>query len=200
MTAVVPVVTCVRRAGAGRVAIELDGSPWRVLPVEAAARSGLDVGVVVDRPRARRVRTELRRSAALAIAARSLRYGDHSRQSLSERLGRSGVDAAAGEEALGTLEQLGLLDDARMAQDRAAALVERDAGDLLIRADLERRGFTPNDVAEAMATIEPEAARVQRIVDQHGASPRTLRRLLAKGFGVDALEALIADEQPNELG
>ena len=195
-----PVVTRVRDVGTGRVAVELDGSPWRVLPVEAAARSGLDVGVAVDRPRARRVRAELRRSEALAIAARSLRYRDHSRQSLADRLARSRVDVAAGDEALGTLEWLGLLDDRRSALARATALAERDAGDLLIRADLEQRGFTQSDVAEAIEVIEPEAVRAERIIERRGASPRTLRLLLVRGFASDALEGLIADELPDELG
>ena len=200
MGTVSPVVTRVSDAGRGRVAVELDGSPWRVLPLEAVARSGLDVGVAVDRPRARRVRAELRRAEALAVAARSLRYRDHSRQSLADRLARSRVDATSGDEALSTLERLGLLDDGRAALARATALAARDAGDLFIEVDLEQRGFGERDVAAAIAALEPEAARVERIVARRGASARTIRRLRAKGFAADALETLIADEQPNELG
>ena len=119
----IPVVTDVRDVGKGRVAIELDGSLWRVLPAAAVVRSGLNVGVAVDRPRARRVRTELRRSEALAIAARSLRFRDHSRQSLADRLSRSRVDAATGDEALSTLERLGLVDDRPMSSRAIAAAV-----------------------------------------------------------------------------
>lgn len=199
MTAAVPVVTRVRDAGTGRVAVELDGSPWRMLPVEAAVRAGLDVGVAVDRPRARRVRTELRRSEALAIASRSLRHRDHSRRSLAERLARSRVNADTGNEVLGMLERVGLLNDRRAARARATALADRDAGDLLIRADLEQRGFSESDVAEAIDAIEPETARAQRIVERRGANPRTLRRLLGKGFATDVLEELIADGTPDEL-
>ena len=195
-----PVVTRVSDAGRGRVAVELDGSPWRVLPLEAVARSGLDVGVAVDRPRARRVRVELRRAKALTVAARSLRYRDHSRQSLADRLARSHVDVTSGDEALSTLERLGLLDDERAALARAIALAERDAGDLFIQADLEQRGFGESDVAAAIAALEPEAVRVEQIVARRGAGPRTIRRLLAKGFSPDTLEGLVADGQPDELG
>lgn len=194
-----PVVTRVRDAGKGRVAVELDGTPWRVLPVEAAARSGLDVGVAIDRERARRVRAELRRSEALVIAARSLGYRDHSRQSLTDRLARKKVDPTAGDEALGTLERLGLLDDRRAAVARATTLAGRDAGDLLICADLEQRGFEPADIAAAVKAIEAERARAEQIVERRGSNSRTLRRLVAKGFSPDALEGLIADEQPDEL-
>ena len=101
---------------------------------------------------------------------------------------------------MGTLERLGLLDDNRSALARATALAERDAGDFLIRADLEQRGFKRSDVAKAIGTIEPEAVRAERIIERRGASPRTLRRLLARGFASDALEGLIADERPDELG
>jgi regulatory protein len=195
-----PVVTRISDAGRGRVAVELDGSPWRVLPLETVARSGLDVGVAVDRPRARRVRAELRRSEALAVAARSLRYRDHSRRSLADRLARSHVDVTSGSEALITLERVGLLDDSRSALARATALADRDAGDLLIRADLEQHGFAESDVAAAIAALEPEATRVGQIVARRGVSARTIRRLLAKGFAADTLEGLIADEQLHELG
>ncbi len=200
MRTVVPVVTSVRDAGTGRVAVELDGAPWRVVPVEAAARSGLDVGVAVDRPRARRLRSELRRSEALAIAVKSLRVRDHSRHSLADRLARRSVDTATGDEAISTLERLGLLDDQRSAHARATALADRDAGDLLIRSDLEQRGFLDDHVVNAIAALPPEAVRAERIVAQRGASPRTFRRLATKGFSTDALDGLIADERQEELG
>ena len=195
-----PVVTGVRDVGKGRVAIELDGSPWRVLPAAAVVRSGLIVGVAVDRPRARQVRTELRRSEALAIAARSLRFRDHSRHSLADRLSRGRVDAATGDEALNTLERLGLVDDRRSASARATALADRDAGDLFIRADLAQRGYEPADISDAIEALSPETARAEQIVGQRGASPRTFRRLLAKGFSAEAIEDLIADAELHELG
>jgi SOS response regulatory protein OraA/RecX len=197
---VTPFVTGVRDLGKGRVSVELDGEPWRVLPADAVVRSGLNVGVAIDRPRARLVRTELRRSEALAIATRSLRFRDHSRQSLSDRLSRSRVDAATGDEALDTLERLGLVDDSRSASARATALAERDAGDLFIQADLEQRGFAPADIAAAIDALDPETTRAERIVEQRGASPRTIRRLLAKGFSPEAIEGLIADAELHELG
>jgi regulatory protein len=197
---VIPVVTGVRDVGKGRIAIELDGSPWRVLPTDAVVRSGLNVGVAVDRSRARQVRTELRRSEALAVAVRSLRLRDHSRKSLADRLAQRQVDAATGDEALSTLEQLGLLDDSRTALARATALAERDAGDLFIRGDLEQRAYEQADIAAAIEALDPETARAERIVVQRGASPRTIRRLLAKGFSPDAIESLIAAAELHELG
>jgi SOS response regulatory protein OraA/RecX len=195
-----PIVTRVREAGEGRVAVELDGSPWRVMPVEAAARSGLDVGITVDRARARRLRVELRRAEALTVAARALRHRDHSRQSLAERLADRRIDVDAGEEALKTLERLGLVDDRRAAHARARALAERDAGDAYIRADLMRRGFAADAVAEALAALEPESDRLARVVERRGLSDRALRRLASKGFPGGLIEELVATLQPDELG
>ena len=39
-----PVVTALRARGPGRVAVELDGRPWRVLPLEAVYAGSLAVG------------------------------------------------------------------------------------------------------------------------------------------------------------
>lgn len=193
-------MTAVRGAGAGRVAVELDGSPWRVLPAEAVAKAGLEVGTAVDRPRARRLRTELRRAEALDVALRSLRFRDHSRVSLVDRLAQRRVDGTAAAEAVATLERVGLLDDRRSARTRAQALADRDAGDLLIRADLERRGFVQEHIDDAIDALEPELERVRSIVLRRGPGQRTLRRLAAKGFTADALERLIADAGADELG
>ena len=73
--AATPVVTALRRAGRSRIAVELDGRPWRVLPAEPVLAAGLGAGVPLDRERARRLRTELRRvearSAALSALSRA---------------------------------------------------------------------------------------------------------------------------------
>ena len=66
-----PRVTALRRDRHGHVAVELDGAYWRTLPLDAVLRAGLAVGTELDRPRARTVRRELRRAAALAAAART---------------------------------------------------------------------------------------------------------------------------------
>ena len=50
----------------------LDGESWRTLPAEVVLRAGLDVGVELDRERARRLRRELKRHDAMSSAARAL--------------------------------------------------------------------------------------------------------------------------------
>jgi regulatory protein len=195
-----PVVTGLRKAGRNRVAVELDGAPWRVLPAESVIAAGLHEGVALDRDHARRLRTELRRVAARDAALSALSRSDHTAATLSAKLAARGVAPAAREFALETMGRAGLVDDARFAHARAALLAERGAGDALIRDDLARRGVSPQLIAGAIAELDPEAERAERIVAAKGRSPKTLRHLAAKGFGNDVLEALVADVYETELG
>lgn len=195
-----PVVTELARVGRDHVAVELDGRRWRVLPQETAQAAGLAIGVELDRARARTVGRELRRAHALGAAVGALRVRDHSRASLEHRLAARGVAPAQRTETIAVLARAGLVDDERLAHGRAAALAARGVGDLAIAADLERRGLPQELVEAAIAELEPERARAERLAAAHGRSPRTLRRLAAKGFGEEALEGLVADAGGEEVG
>jgi SOS response regulatory protein OraA/RecX len=185
----VPTVTALR-ARRGRVDVELDGRPWRTLPVDAVGRAGLSVGLELDRPRVRLLRRELRRAEALAVAGRALRTRDLSTRALEERLARD-VAPAARDEAVGVLTRAGLVDDRRVAENRAAALAGRGYGDAAIAHDLRGRGLEPDDIATAVALLEPEADRAARLVESRGPGPRTARYLTARGFGEDACAAAL---------
>ena len=186
-----PTVTGLRAVARRRVAVELDGAPWRTFPVEPVVRSGIRCGGELDRPTARRLARELRRFEALAVAGKALRHRDLSEQGLAARLGRAKVSPGAGREALETLTRAGLVDDRRFALSRAAALAERGHGDEAIRADLERQGVSGGLVTEALAGLEPEADRARELVHRRGAGARTARFLAARGFGGDAVEAAL---------
>jgi len=195
-----PVVTALRKAGRDRVAVELDGTPWRVLPAESVVAAGLDAGVSLDRERVRRLRAELRRVEARSAALSALRHRDHTATTLRSRLAAKGVAPIDREAAIVTMERAGLVDDARFAQGRASALAARGAGDLMIQDDLERRGVAPALVDEAIGRLEPELERARRLLAGHPDWRRALRRLAAKGFAEDALEAVVADQREAELG
>jgi SOS response regulatory protein OraA/RecX len=194
-----PIVTALRQVGRGRIAVELDGAAWRVLPAETVLRAGLAVGLPLDRETARLLNRELRRANALSVAVRALRHRDHSRESLTARLENRGVAPTVAYDALDVLERAGLVDDRRTARRRAISLAEHDAGDLLIREDLERRGYAPELVDAALAELEPEAERLGRIVALRGASPRMLRRLAARGFTEESFERHVFDPRIAEL-
>jgi regulatory protein len=173
---------------------------WRAVPAEAVYRAGLAVGVPLDRSRARTVGRELRRQQALDLALRSLGRRDHTTAELEQRLSRRGVARVERDRTLALLDRVGLVSDARFAAARAALLVDRGSGDLLIADDLERRGVAPEVIADVIAALDPEADRAERIVAARGASLRTLRALSTRGFSEAALESLVAQLEDGALG
>ncbi|HEU0337492.1 MAG TPA: RecX family transcriptional regulator [Gaiellaceae bacterium] len=193
MPVVAPRVTALTPAGSRGVAVEVDGRPWRVVPSEAAAAAGLAPGLELERPVLRSLRRELRRGEALAVAVGTLRHRDHTRASLEERLAGRGVAPAVRAEALDVLDRAGVVDDQRLAHDRAALLAARGAGDLLIADDLTGRGVPEALVDAAVAALEPEDERARHAVGRLGLTPKTLRRLAAKGFRPETLEPFVAE-------
>ena len=182
-------VTRLRDNGRGRVAVELDGAPWRTLPVDVVARSGLAEGRSLDRPVLRLLRQELRRAEAIAVAGRALRRRDLSERGMAERLARASVAPAAVKESLAVLARAGLVDDERFARTRADNLAERGYGDAAIRHDLRRQGVDPELIRGTLEGLEPEGERAQRLVKRRGQGRSTARYLASRGFGEEAVEA-----------
>ncbi len=187
-----PTVTGLRERKRGRVAVELDGHPWRVLPTDAVVRARLRVGRPLDRQTARDLARELRRARALAQATRLLAASARSRRELEQRLSRTRHSDSAREEAVGALERAGVLDDARLAESRAELLSRRGYGDAAIRADLGRRLIPAEEAACAVAALEPEFARIRRLLEGRAVTPALLRRLAGRGFSRDTLEEIAA--------
>jgi SOS response regulatory protein OraA/RecX len=187
----VPTITALREDRRGGVALELDGAPWRTVPVAVAARAGLVEGRTLDRPALRTLRRELRRAEALALAGRALRARDLPRARLAARLERAAVAPAAAEASLRALEDVGAVDDDRFARARAVSLAERGYGDAAIRHDLESQGVARDVVDAALEPLEPEIERVRPIVERRGASARTARFLAGKGFTQESCEAAL---------
>ena len=194
-----PTVTALKERR-GSVAIELDGAPWRTVPVAVAAESRLTLGCELDRERARSIGRALRRHRARDAAVRAVARRDHSRASLVARLERAGVRPRERGDAIDAATRAGLVDDARFAEARAKALADRGAGDLLVLGDLERNGVDDATAHAALATLEPEAVRASGIVASRGATARTLRYLATRGFSEDSLEGLVADLESRALG
>jgi SOS response regulatory protein OraA/RecX len=190
----VATVTALRDDRRGRVAVELDGAPWRTLPVEVVARAGLSEGRMLDRAALRLLRRELRRAEALAVAARALRARDLSEQRVTERLAGAAVAPAAAAESLDLLTGAGLVDDRRLARSRAQALAERGYGDAAIEHDLERQGVAGDLIRAALEELPGELERARRLVERRGVGPRTARYLASKGFGEEAIEAAAGTE------
>lgn len=198
-----PRVTALRSARPERVLVELDGEPWRTVPLDVAARSGLSVGLELDRERLRTFRRELRRSEALAAAARALARRGRSEQALRETLESKGVREPEREAAIATLRRHGALDDERLSHIRAAALADRGLGDAAIAFRLERDGLERASFEAALSALEPESDRAVRLAARRGPTPKTARWLAGRGFATESIEAAIAavaGNEPVELG
>jgi len=191
-------VTALRARG-GRVAVELDGRPWRVVPDVAVLEAGLAVGCPLERAQARALGRALRRARADDVAVRALARRERSEAELDRRLARAGVREDDRRATLERASRAGLVDDARFAETRARLLAERGAGDLLVLQDLERHGVDEAVARAAVSLLEPEPARAARIVQARGRTPRTLRRLAARGFAEESLDDLIAELENGAL-
>jgi len=181
-------LTAVRRERPGRVALEVDGHAWRVVPDDVVALCGLAPGVVLERPLLRRLRRELRRAEALGAATRSLARRDLSARRLRERLDARGIRAPAAEAALATLESAGVLDDARLARSRAAALADRGWGDAAIADRLEQEGIGLEAARAALSELLPEPERAAALAAGTPDSRAAWRLLARRGFSSDSIE------------
>ena len=136
----------------------------------------------------------------LDVATKALARRDFSERGLRERLERAGVDPDESERVLARLRAEGIIDEARFAANRAHALAERGKGDGAIRFDLEAQGLPAELIEPALAELEPERARAERIVARRGATPPTARFLAGRGFDPDVVEAAIASEPRTAVG
>jgi SOS response regulatory protein OraA/RecX len=197
----VATLTAMRRAGPGRVALDVDGRPWRTVPDDVVARCGLHAGLALDRSRLRLLRSELRRAEALATAGRALAQRPLSRRRLSDRLRRRGIPPPAEREVLEELAAIGLVDDAKVARARADKLADRGWGDTAIRARLEADGFEETAVRAALAGLSAEADRATTVAAGTSSAHRAWSLLARRGFSPDAIEgALGALDADQEIG
>ena len=140
------------------------------------------------------------RREALSRATRALARRDHSAASLRAKLERAGIPEPAQTDALEALARAGYLDDARFARDRAAHLAARGYGDEWIRGDLEAQGVPAEAVEPALDHLEPERERAAREAARLGGGLRAARSLARRGFSVESLEALVAQDPGAGVG
>lgn len=134
------------------------------------------------------------------VALRALRTRDLSVAELEQRLVERGVGEEHAATTIAALVRTGLVDDARLAERRAAALADRGAGDSLIRHRLRALGIDRDLIEDAVAALAPEQERVLRILERRGAGPRTARYLAGKGFSEETVREVVARDRPGELG
>lgn len=183
-----PEITRLREISASNVLVELDGAPWRKIPLSAAVRAGLSVGKRLEREDLRLLGRELRRADALTKATRMLARRPLPKALLEERLEKKGVAPVALEEAVEVLEQAQYVNDRTYALERARSLAERSYGDAAVRYILEQERVGSELIEEAVAALEPELERAQTLLVGAADRRRALRRLATRGFSDETLE------------
>jgi len=96
--------------------------------------------------------------------------------------------------------ELGWVNDAMLAEDRARALRARGAGSLKIAAELEARGVAPGLVEAAVETSrdgESEATWARRALEEAGVAlaptPKAWRLLAGRGFAEEVVMEVLGE-------
>jgi SOS response regulatory protein OraA/RecX len=186
-----PTLTAVRRSRRGRVALEVDGRPWRVVPDDVAVRCGLRAGLALERPLLRELRRALRRAEALEAALGTVSRRDVSSRRLRERLDARGIASQEARTAVDTLASAGVVDDERLARSRACGLAERGWGDGAIAARLEQEGLPSAAVAHALAELPAERERAGELAEGMPDRSAAWRLLGRRGFALETIEDVL---------
>lgn len=155
---------------------------------------------------------------ALAYALRLLRVRGRTRQELDLALGRRAFSEDVRARVLARLQELGYLDDARLAQARAASLLERGRlAPAAIRQRLRQSGVEEAEARKAVESAAVEAgfeakASARRMLEARRLIPgsldvrahaRAARLLASRGFDEDTIAEVLGEpevESPGEDG
>lgn len=187
----VPTLTAVRRSRPGRVALEVDGRPWRTVPDDVVVHCGLRAGLELERPLLRDLRRELRRCEALEAAVRTVSRRDVSAGRLRQRLDARGIAPQEAVAAVETLSAAGVVDDERLARSRARALAERGWGDAAVAARLEHEGLRREAVRGALDELPSERERAAELAARTPDRVALWRLLARRGFAPEAIEDVV---------
>jgi regulatory protein len=133
------------------------------------------------------------RPTALEAATKALARRDRSAADLTAYLERRGTAADEAATAVERLRQAGYVNDARYAATRAEVLADRGYGDEAVRFELEQDGLAAEEIEAALETLAPERERALELLRRATSPLGAIRRLAAKGFGADSLEAALAE-------
>lgn len=140
-------ITGIELKQGSRYTVYVDGEYWYILDIELIAANGLREGLECDEAFLGDVLLQSERRKARERAFYLLEYRDHTRKELIDKLKRSvSVEVAA--ETADRMEELGLLDDERYAEQVAAFLLEqKKLGKRAALFKMQQKGF-PKEVAE----------------------------------------------------
>lgn len=194
-----------QRRNPQRLSLYLDGQFMASVKPEDAAELGLAVGRELDQKELERLFFGLQYRRARDYALLLLSYRARTEAELRRRLQQKGFSSEAIAAVLAKLAELGLLDDARFAQEFVQDRVNiGHKGRWRVRLELLRRGVCPERIEEALKTVPDEKEAARRVVEQcsrryAGLEPAVRRRrlyglLARRGFSPTTIEEVIGTE------
>lgn len=135
------------------------------------------------------------RPTALETATKALARRDRAAADLVAYLERRGAAPAEASAAVERLREAGYVNDARYASSRAETLVARGFGDAAVRHELERDGVGAEEIEAALAELPPERERAFAVLRRAKTPLAGVRRLAAKGFSAESVEAAAAESR-----
>ncbi len=198
-----------QRRNPKRLSLYLDGQFVISIGSEEAAELGLSVGRELDQKDLRKILADLHYRRARDYALLLLSYRARTEAELCKRLQQKGFSGEAITSVLARLTELKLLDDERFAQEFAQDRVNiGHKGKWRVRAELLRRGVSPERIEEALRTVPDEKAAARRVIEQclrryAGLEPTVRRRrlyglLARRGFSIDTIEEVMAEQNEGE--
>lgn len=151
-------------------------------------------------PAERALNTDLRERALRLLARR-----DYSRSELARKLAGESNASHQLEDTLDTLSAQGLLSDSRYALSRSHSR-SKTLGNARLAGELRAKGVADELVSAALASIEDELSRAQRIWQRKfGQWPTTVeeyarqaRFLAARGFARETIRQLLRGSREND--
>jgi regulatory protein len=134
------------------------------------------------------------------VAARFLARGPRTEAEVRAKLEGMGWSPEATERTLARCRELGWVNDAVLAEDRARALRKRGAGSLKLAAELEGRGVAAALVEaaiEASRDGQSEASWARRALEDAGVAvaptPKAWRLLAGRGFAEEVVMEVLGE-------
>ncbi len=199
----------------GRLVIEVDGARFATLPAESVEALGIDDGQHLTDADASRLSYAADVDGAYRVALRLLAARPRSVQEVLRRLRDRGHNPSAAAEAVGRLEDAGLLDDSAFAEHFVRVRAPKGYGRARLLRDLQMRGVDRRLAERAVdAGLESEGVsrteQVRKLAARRSHQLRHIpivkrrRRLLAflerRGFrGRDVTELIeeLLSEEPS---
>ena len=210
-----PRITAIKTTKRGRMALFVEEEFLFSLDEETFADAALHEGDEVDPARLEELRKRSETRKALDKAMDLLALRDHASGELYQKLCRK-FDAPSAAYAVARAQELGLLDDARAAQRRAAELLRKRKSRREILRDLTEKGIDRDTAAAAVEALyetdedgeNPELASARALVERQyaaklaaGKRDAVAAALARRGFGHAVIREVLDawEHDPEEL-